>query len=112
MFDRKLKPIAAAIGGVVVAGLAGASGAVADTDAELFTTVDLSGGYELAAHHEEGKCGEGKCGGDSKDDAKDGAKDGEGSCGEGKCGEGKCGGDSKDDAKDGEGKCGEGKCGG
>ena len=44
---------------------------------------------------EEGKCGEGKCGGDK-------AKE------EGKCGEGKCGGD-KTEA---EGKCGEGKCGG
>ena len=43
----------------------------------------------------EGKCGEGKCGGDK-------AKK------EGKCGEGKCGGDK---AKK-EGKCGEGKCGG
>ena len=50
----------------------------------------------------DGKCGEGKCGGDKK------AKCGEGKCGgdkEGKCGEGKCGGDK-------EGKCGEGKCGG
>ena len=82
MFDRKLKPVAAAVGGVV-AGLVGASGAIADVDAELFTTVDLNNGYELAAHHEEGKCGEGKCGE---------SKDGEGSCGEGKCGEGKCGG--------------------
>ncbi|WP_347275309.1 hypothetical protein [Candidatus Kuenenia sp.] len=54
----------------------------------------------------EGKCGEGKCGGDEKKK--------EGKCGEGKCGgdekkkEGKCGGD--EDKK--EGKCGEGKCGG
>jgi len=41
----------------------------------------------------EGKCGEGKCGGDKKK--------------AGKCGEGKCGGDKKK-----EGKCGAGKCGG
>ena len=53
----------------------------------------LQSGYNLAAHHNEGKCGEGKCG-----EAMDKAK------GEGKCGEG------MDKAK-GEGKCGEGKCG-
>ncbi|CAA6826408.1 MAG: FIG024746: hypothetical protein [uncultured Thiotrichaceae bacterium] len=54
---------------------------------------------------EEGKCGEGKCGGDKGKE--------EGKCGEGKCGEGKCGGDKgKEEGKCGEGKCGEGKCGG
>jgi uncharacterized low-complexity protein len=65
---------------------------------------------EMKATHE-GKCGEGKCGGEKK--AGEG-KCGEGKCGgekkagEGKCGEGKCGGEKKA----GEGKCGEGKCGG
>ncbi|MDF2445441.1 MAG: hypothetical protein K0S46_677 [Moraxellaceae bacterium] len=74
-------------------------------------------GVVLADAHMEGKCGEGKCGGDK------GAKEGkcggdkakhEGKCGEGKCGEGKCGGAKAADgakAKH-EGKCGEGKCGG
>jgi uncharacterized low-complexity protein len=42
------------------------------------------------------KCGEGKCGGDKKDEA---MKCGEGKCGKDKktmkCGEGKCGGDKK-----------------
>ena len=46
---------------------------------------------QVASNHENGKCGEGKCG-DSKK--------------KGKCGEGKCG-DSKKKSK-----CGEGKCGG
>jgi len=62
---------------------------------------------------ENGKCGEGKCGGEKK------SKCGEGKCGgdkkEGKCGEGKCGGDKKEGKCGGdkkESKCGEGKCGG
>lgn len=69
----------------------------------------------------DGKCGEGKCGGEKK------AKCGEGKCGDSKkssakCGEGKCGDSKKSNAKCGEGKCGdskkkkakcgEGKCGG
>mgnify|MGYP000551339134 CR=1 FL=1 len=66
-----------------------------------FATTELKTGYKVASKAE-GKCGEGKCGGEKK-------ADGEGKCGEGKCGEGKCGGDAK--AKK-EGKCGEGKCGG
>lgn len=80
-----------------------------------FVANDLGSGYQLASNHAEGKCGEGKCGGD-------GEKSAEGKCGdsgeksaEGKCGasgeksaEGKCGGDGEKSA---EGKCGEGKCG-
>ena len=103
---------------ITTLGLVGAAQAVADAQ---FVAEDMDGGYLLAAKSDaEGKCGEGKCGGDG--DAKSGAegKCGEGKCGgdtdakdgaEGKCGEGKCGGDTdaKDDA---EGKCGEGKCGG
>jgi uncharacterized low-complexity protein len=75
--------------------------AMADThSANPFAATELSGGYMQVAEAE-GKCGEGKCGGDK-------AK-GEGKCGGDKAkGEGKCGGDK---AK-GEGKCGEGKCGG
>ena len=59
---------------------------------------DLDAGYQLAGDkHKEGKCGEGKCGGEKK---------AEGACGgekkaEGKCGEGKCGGEKKA-----EGSCG------
>ncbi len=52
--------------------------AVADNP---FSATDLGSGYQLASKDAEGKCGEGKCGGEeSKGDA------------EGKCGEGKCGG--------------------
>lgn len=72
-----------------------------------FSANQLKSGYEVAAA-KEGKCGEGKCGGEKKADG----KCGEGKCGgekksDGKCGEGKCGGEKKS-----EGKCGEGKCGG
>ncbi len=62
-----------------------------------FVANQLDGGYQLASRDAEGRCGEGKCGGD------------EGKGAEGKCGEGKCGGD---EGKGAEGKCGEGKCGG
>jgi uncharacterized low-complexity protein len=81
--------IATALGAVVL-GTFASTAAVADTNP--FGMQSLDSGYSQFAA--EGKCGEGKCGGDKK------AK-------EGKCGEGKCGGDKK--AK--EGKCGEGKCG-
>lgn len=81
--------IALATGAALTASLAFTTPATADTNP--FASVELSSGYMQLA---EGKCGEGKCGGDNK------AKK------EGKCGEGKCG--SK---KGGEGKCGEAKCG-
>jgi len=59
-----------------------------------FGMSDLKQDSQLAMSSKpEGKCGEGKCGGDKKK--------------AGKCGEGKCGGDKKK-----EGKCGAGKCGG
>jgi len=96
-FRSNQKTIAALAGSAFIAtvGMAGATQAVAD---EAFAAHELERGYLLAAASEsEGKCGEGKCGGDAKDDA------------EGKCGEGKCGGDANDDAED---KDGEGKCGG
>ncbi|WPL17422.1 hypothetical protein Thiowin_02433 [Thiorhodovibrio winogradskyi] len=51
----------------------------------------------------EGKCGEGKCGGQEGTEAK---------CGADKESEGKCGGGDKGAEGKGEGKCGEGKCGG
>lgn len=88
---NSLKPIAASVGAALVASTLAT--APVNASENPFATTELPGGYMLAG--KEGKCGEGKCGGDK-------AK------GEGKCGEGKCGGDK---AK-GEGKCGEGKCGG
>ena len=97
MANPTKKPLAAALG---AAFLATAIAPMASAEVNPFAATPLSSGYDLAnyAHHaEEGKCGEGKCGGDKK------AKK------EGKCGEGKCGGDKKAEK---EGKCGEGKCGG
>ena len=114
----KIKPLSIALGATVAASALTIAGAQANENP--FVTQDLAGGYNLASADMEGKCGEGKCGGDKKADK-------EGKCGEdkkagkeGKCGEGKCGGDKKaaDDKKAnkegkcGEGKCGEGKCGG
>ena len=79
MLNRRMKPIAAAVGTAFVAAAGGAGVASAD---ELFTAEELQKGYDLLAEAE-GKCGEGKCGE---------GKCGEGDGGEGKCGEGKCGG--------------------
>jgi len=97
---------AATLAGVslLAAGLSGMATAGDHADGAALTELDE--GYEATAKAEtEGKCGEGKCGGEGHDKA-----DGEGKCGEGKCGEGKCGGEGHDKAE-GEGKCGEGKCG-
>ena len=67
----------------------------AQAEVNPFAVEEVKGSFQVAgddAKHAEGKCGEGKCGGD---------KDKEGKCGEGKCGA----------EKGKEGKCGEGKCG-
>ena len=110
------KPLAAALG---AAFMASTVAPLVSAEANPFSAQQLSGGYDQVnfAHHEEGKCGEGKCGDSKKGEGSCGGEKGaEGSCGgdkkadgEGKCGEGKCGGDKK---AAGEGKCGEGKCGG
>ena len=90
--------LAAAVGAAVLASAALSPLANASNP---FQANDLSQGYNLAAAtigdkaEGEGKCGEGKCGGEKADE-------------EGKCGEGKCGGEKTES----EGKCGEGKCGG
>lgn len=110
MKTNDLKPLSMAIGAALLSSSL-ATGAFASENP--FSATELEAGYQLASNHslEEGKCGEGKCGGDK--DSEEG-KCGEGKCGadkdaeEGKCGEGKCGADK--DAE--EGKCGEGKCGG
>ena len=107
------RPVAAAVGVAFVSSMAVSATAMAAENP--FEAAELDSGYMLAGGHkgEEGKCGEGKCGGE---------KDAEGSCGgekaeEGKCGEGKCGGEKGAEGSCGgekaeEGKCGEGKCGG
>ncbi len=90
--ERKLTPIAAALGATFAVSLIASP--ITQAAANPFTMTDHGAGYMVA----EGNCGD---------------KKGEGSCGdkkaEGKCGEGKCG-DKKDKVKE-EGKCGEGKCG-
>ena len=92
------KPLAIALGAAFVTSLAGIP--VANAAENPFAMSDLSSGY-VVAEMEEGKCGEGKCGGDKKME--------EGKCGgDKKMEEGKCGGDKTKK----EGKCGEGKCGG
>jgi len=93
------------------------SAQLAAADSNPFGATQLPGGYDLRSMQSEGKCGEGKCGGEKGAKGAEG-KCGEGKCGEdkgaksaeGKCGEGKCGGEKG--AKAAEGKCGEGKCGG
>ncbi len=86
--------------------LAGSYARAADNPFEMQS---LKNGYQVAGMKDGNgnevnpKAKDAKCGGDKKKDGK---------CGEGKCGgdkakEGKCGGDKKKD-----GKCGEGKCGG
>ncbi len=82
MNERKIKPIAAAVGAVFAAALAGA--AVADSDSGLFAVEEIDRGYERLADAEgdEGSCGgEGSCGEEEEEEEK------EGSCGEGSCGE-------------------------
>jgi uncharacterized low-complexity protein len=90
-----LKPLAAALGTIMATSLV--SLPAANADENPFAMTKLSSGYMMVAGTE-GKCGEGKCGGEKKS---------EGKCGGDKKTEGKCGGDKKP-----EGKCGEGKCGG
>jgi uncharacterized low-complexity protein len=103
-----VNPVAAAVGIAFVSSLAASTTVVADDNP--FSTADLDAGYQLAGEKgKEGKCGEGKCGGDKGSEGSCGEKGGEGSCGE-KGGEGSCG------EKGGEGSCGEkgseGSCGG
>ncbi len=101
MFTQKILTVA--LSTVFAAGLALSNAAVASNNP--FAAQNTQGVQLAADDAKEGKCGEGKCGGDKA------KKDG-------KCGEGKCGGDKKKDGKCGgdkakkDGKCGEGKCGG
>ena len=95
MKQIKKSSVATALGAVVIGSL---TSSVAMAESNPFAIQSLESGYSQFAA--EGKCGEGKCGGDKA------AK--EGKCGGNKAAkEGKCGGDKA--AK--EGKCGEGKCG-
>jgi len=68
------KSLSVAMGATFAAAMA--TSPVASADANPFGMQNLESGYMQVA---EGKCGEGKCGGDKAKEAK--------------CGEGKCGGD-------------------
>ncbi len=97
---KTLKPIMAALGTTFVVALAASP--IANAADNPFSLTEISSGY-MVADQDEGKCGEGKCGGNEDKDKKES--------------EGKCGGEKSHEAKDGgkkssEGKCGEGKCGG
>jgi uncharacterized low-complexity protein len=102
--SKKSSALTLAVGSAFAASLLSVQPAAAgDNPFELET---LKTGYQVAAadKDKEGKCGEGKCGGDKKK---------EGACGGGKKKDGACGGDKKDK----EGACGgdkkkEGSCGG
>ena len=84
MLNRKMKPIAAAVGAAFATSFA--ANAIAD-EANPFEASLLEDAVILATSHKEGGCGEDK---DKKGDD-------EGKCGEGKCGEDKDHGDSEDE---------------
>ena len=113
--SKFINPVSAAVGVAFVSSLAASSSVLADENP--FSTAELDAGYQLAGEKgKEGKCGEGKCGGDKG--AKGSEKGKEGSCGEkgheGACGEkgheGSCGEKGKEGACGEKGK--EGSCGG
>ena len=58
-----MKPLSIALGAAFVASLAGTS--VANAADNPFSMTELSSGY-MVADSKEGKCGEGKCGGEKK----------------------------------------------
>lgn len=115
---KNIKTFSLASGTALVLGMASSS--VLAADSNPFGMTSLSGGYQVAVN--DGKTGEGKCGGkEAADKAKDAegkcgeskqAKEAEGKCGEAKEAEGKCGGNKTESKpKVQEAKCGEGKCG-
>ncbi|MGR8948613.1 MAG: HvfA family oxazolone/thioamide-modified RiPP metallophore, partial [Gammaproteobacteria bacterium] len=75
-----LKPVSAALGTTFAVTLAASP--LVNAEQNPFSLTNLESGYMVAGDHE-GKCGEGKCGGD---------KEAEGKCGGDKEAEGKCGG--------------------
>jgi len=106
----QMKPIAAALGTTFAVTLAASP--MANAAENPFATVEFASGYMVADSHGEGKCGEGKCGGEKAGEGKCGEKAAEGKCGGEKAAEGKCGGEKAAEGKCGGEKAGEGKCGG
>ncbi len=84
LMKRTLKPIAAAIGTTFVIALAASP--IANAANNPFSLTEISSGY-MIADKAEGKCGEGKCGGDKTKDKKEA--------------EGKCGGEKSHEEKEG-----------
>ena len=88
--NMKLKPVAVTLGTTFAVTLAASP--LASASENPFSVTTFESGY-MVTGDAEGKCGEGKCGGDKEAEGKCGGdKEAEGKCGEGKCGEGKCGG--------------------
>lgn len=111
---KNIKTFSLASGTALVLGMASSS--VLAADSNPFGMTSLSGGYQVAVN--DGKTGEGKCGGkeaEGKCGESKQAKEAEGKCGEAKEpkeAEGKCGGNKTESKpKVQEAKCGEGKCG-
>lgn len=108
---KKLSTVSLAVGATFAVATLSPAAFAADNP---FAMKKLDGGYQLLADahgadkKKDGKCGEGKCGGEKAAKTKDGKCGGdkakEGSCGGDKAKEGSCGGDK---AK--EGSCGGGK---
>ena len=63
MTKSTAKPLAAVLGTAFVAAMTQMPATQAAENP--FATAELKTGYKVAAHHE-GKCGEGKCGGEKK----------------------------------------------
>ena len=89
MLNRKMKPIAAAVGAAFAVSLA--TGVAVADEADPFEAQVLAEGTLFADAHKEGGCGEDAA--EEEDKAED-----EGQCGEGKCGDEGGDGDSEDSA--------------
>ena len=97
--ERKLTPIAAALGATFAVSLMASP--ITQAAANPFTMTDHGAGYMVAEGNCGDKKGEGSCG-DKKAEGSCGDKKAEGSCGDKK---------AEGDGKKADGSCGEGKCG-
>ena len=86
MLNRKMKPIAVAVGAAFAASVAGSAAA---DGVDPFEATLLEDGVLIATSHKEGGCGEDKekSEGEEAKCGEEGESHEEGKCGEGKCGE-------------------------
>jgi len=78
--SKFVNPVTAAVGVAFVSSVAASTTVAADENP--FSSAELDAGYQLAGEKgKEGKCGEGKCGGDKGKEGSCGEKGKEGSCG-------------------------------